>query len=65
MQVKIPAVYMRGGTSKAVFFHENQLPEDPEVRDRVILAAYGSPDPNQRQIDGMGGAVSTTRRSLL
>jgi hypothetical protein len=62
MQVRIPAVYMRGGTSKAVFFHENHLPKDPEVRDRVILAAYGSPDPNRRQIDGMGGAVSTTSK---
>ncbi len=65
MQVKIPAVYMRGGTSKAVFFHKNQLPEDPEVRDRVILAAYGSPDPNRRQIDGMGGAVSTTSKVAI
>ena len=65
MQVKIPAVYMRGGTSKAVFFHKNQLPEDPEVRDRVILAAYGSPDPNQRQIDGMGGAVSSTSKVAI
>ena len=62
MQVRIPAVYMRGGTSKAVFFHENHLPKDPEIRDRVILAAYGSPDPNRRQIDGMGGAVSTTSK---
>jgi len=62
MQKRIPAVYMRGGTSKAVFFHENHLPKDPEIRDRVILAAYGSPDPNRRQIDGMGGAVSTTSK---
>jgi 2-methylaconitate cis-trans-isomerase PrpF len=65
MQVRIPAVYMRGGTSKAVFFHENHLPVDPEVRDRVILAAYGSPDPNRRQIDGMGGAVSTTSKLAI
>jgi 2-methylaconitate cis-trans-isomerase PrpF len=65
MQVRIPAVYMRGGTSKAVFFHENHLPKDPEIRDRVILAAYGSPDPNRRQIDGMGGAVSTTSKVAI
>ena len=37
MQKRIPAVFMRGGTSKAVFFHENHLPKDPHVRDRVIL----------------------------
>jgi len=65
MQVRIPAVYMRGGTSKAVFFHENHLPRKPEVRDRVIQAAYGSPDPNRRQIDGMGGAVSTTSKVAI
>jgi 2-methylaconitate cis-trans-isomerase PrpF len=65
MQVRIPAVYMRGGTSKAVFFHENHLPKKPVVRDRVIQAAYGSPDPNRRQIDGMGGAVSTTSKVAI
>ena len=65
MQVRIPAVYMRGGTSKAVFFRENHLPKDPEMRDRVVMAAYGSPDPNRRQIDGMGGAVSTTSKVAI
>jgi len=55
MQVRIPAVYMRGGTSKAVFFNENHLPKDREIGDRVIMATFGSPDPNRRQIDGMGG----------
>jgi 2-methylaconitate cis-trans-isomerase PrpF len=65
MQTRIPAVYMRGGTSKAVFFHENHLPRDLEVRDRVILAAYGSPDPNKRQIDGMGGSVSVTSKLAI
>jgi 2-methylaconitate cis-trans-isomerase PrpF len=65
MQERIPAVYMRGGTSKAVFFHENHLPRDPEIRDRVILAAYGSPDPNRRQIDGMGGAFSHTSKVAI
>lgn len=65
MQVKIPAVFMRGGTSKAVFFRDNHLPQDPEIRDQVILAAYGSPDLNRRQIDGMGGAVSTTSKVCI
>lgn len=45
MQVRIPAVYMRGGTSKGLFFHKDHLPVDPTLSDRVILAAYGSPDP--------------------
>ena len=62
MQTKIRTVYMRGGTSKALFFHENHLPKDLDTRNRVILAAYGSPDPNRRQIDGIGGAVSTTSK---
>ena len=65
MQKKIQAVYMRGGTSKAVFFHDNHLPKDRKIRDRVIQAAYGSPDPNRRQIDGMGGAVSTTSKVAI
>lgn len=65
MQVRITAVYMRGGSSKAVFFMEKDIPSDPESRDRVILAAFGSPDPNARQIDGMGGAVSTTSKVAI
>ena len=65
MQKKIPAVYMRGGTSKALFFHKNHLPADPAVQQRVILAAFGSPDPDRRQIDGMGGAVSTTSKVAI
>ena len=65
MQIKIPAVYMRGGTSKGVIFHKNHLPDDPEIRDRIILAAYGSPDPNLRQIDGVGGAVSVTSKVAI
>jgi len=65
MQVRIPTVLMRGGTSKGLFFHRNHLPKDPETRDRVILAAYGSPDPNRRQIDGIGGAVSVTSKVAI
>ena len=57
---KIPCVYMRGGTSKAVFFHDEDLPKDVNERDRVILSAFGSPD--RRQIDGMGGANTSTSK---
>jgi hypothetical protein len=53
---------MRGGTSKGLFFHERDLPAAPDDRDRVILAAYGSPDPYRRQIDGVGGALSVTSK---
>jgi 2-methylaconitate cis-trans-isomerase PrpF len=65
MQKRLPAVYMRGGTSKAVFFHDNHLPQGPAIRDRVILAAFGSPDPNRRQVDGMGGAISSTSKVAI
>jgi 2-methylaconitate cis-trans-isomerase PrpF len=65
MQNRIPAVLMRGGTSKGLFFHADHLPSDPKVRDAMILAAYGSPDPNRRQIDGIGGAVSTTSKVAI
>jgi len=58
-------VLMRGGTSKALFFKENHLPTDPEARNRVILAAYGSPDPDRRQTDGIGGATSTTSKVAI
>ena len=57
---KIPCVYMRGGTSKAVFFHDEDLPKDVAERDKVILSAFGSPD--RRQIDGMGGANTSTSK---
>ena len=60
--MRVPAVVMRGGTSKALFFHSRDLPSDPATRDAFILAAYGSPDPYRRQIDGMGGATSTTSK---
>lgn len=60
--MRVPAVFMRGGTSKALFFHEADLPQDPHVRDQFILAAYGSPDPFRRQIDGVGGAASSTSK---
>ena len=65
MQRSIPAVLMRGGTSKGLFFHEHHLPAEASIRDQVILAAYGSPDPNRRQIDGVGGAASTSSKVAI
>lgn len=65
MQRSIPAVLMRGGTSKGFFFHEHHLPAEASIRDQVILAAYGSPDPNRRQVDGVGGAASTSSKVAI
>ena len=65
MQRKIRTVFMRGGTSRALFFREEDLPSDPEVRAQVILAAYGSPDPYGRQINGIGGATSVTSKVAI
>ena len=65
MQVRIPAVLMRGGTSKGLFFHANHLPAEAAVRDRMILAAYGSPDPYRRQMDGVGGATSVSSKTAV
>jgi len=58
-QLKIPAVFMRGGTSNAVVFHARDLPADRRLWDEIFLAAIGSPDPYGRQLDGMGGGVSS------
>ena len=63
MQVAIPAVLMRGGTSKGLYFNRADLPVEPATRDRVLLAAMGSPDP--RQIDGAGGANSLTSKVAI
>ena len=64
-QRKIPAVYMRGGTSKGVFFHADALPAAPAERDRLLLRVIGSPDPYGKQIDGMGGATSSTSKVVI
>src|SRR5262245_24221330 len=64
-QIRIPAVYMRGGTSKGVFFRGDALPADPARRDRMLLRVIGSPDPYGKQIDGMGGATSSTSKVVL
>ena len=68
-QIKIPATYMRGGTSKGVFFNLTELPEAAQVpgpaRDNLILRVIGSPDPYGKQTDGMGGATSSTSKSVI
>lgn len=68
-QIKIPATYMRGGTSKGVFFKRDDLPEAAQVagkiRDQVLLRVIGSPDPYAKQIDGMGGATSSTSKTVI
>ena len=56
-------VIMRGGTSKGVYFHENELPKDPELRDKIILDVFGSPD--VREIDGLGGADVLTSKVCI
>jgi 2-methylaconitate cis-trans-isomerase PrpF len=58
-QLKIPAVFMRGGTSNAIVFHQRDLPADHAQWDEIFLAAIGSPDPYGRQLDGMGGGISS------
>src|ERR1700709_2260924 len=68
-QTKIPATYMRGGTSKGVFFSLNDLPESARTpgpaRDRLLMRVIGSPDPYGKQIDGMGAATSSTSKTVL
>ena len=58
-QKKFPAVFMRGGTSKAIMFHARDLPAERAEWDAIFLSAMGSPDPYGRQLDGMGGGVSS------
>ena len=68
-QLRIPAVYMRGGTSKCVFFRLQDLPEAAQVpgpaRDALLLRVIGSPDPYGKQTDGMGGATSSTSKTVI
>lgn len=64
-QLRIPTLYMRGGTSKGVFFLASDLPADPAQRDRLLLRVIGSPDPYGKHIDGMGGATSSTSKVVL
>ncbi|RBI65662.1 2-methylaconitate cis-trans isomerase PrpF [Vreelandella sulfidaeris] len=68
-QIKIPATYMRGGTSKGVFFKLSDLPEAAQqpgsARDKLLLRVIGSPDPYEKQIDGMGAATSSTSKTVI
>jgi probable AcnD-accessory protein PrpF len=68
-QLKVPATYMRGGTSKGVFFRLHDLPPAARApgpaRDRFLLRVIGSPDPYAKQIDGMGGATSSTSKTVI
>jgi len=68
-QIKVPATYMRGGTSKGVFFNLSDLPEKAqragEARDNLLLRVVGSPDPYGKQTDGMGGATSSTSKVVI
>jgi 2-methylaconitate isomerase len=68
-QIRIPATYIRGGTSKGVFFRLQDLPEAAQVpgaaRDALLLRVIGSPDPYGKQIDGMGGATSSTSKTVI
>jgi probable AcnD-accessory protein PrpF len=68
-QIKIPATYIRGGTSKGVFFKLDDLPDVAQVpgeaRDSILLRVIGSPDPYGKQTDGMGGATSSTSKTVI
>ena len=68
-QIRIPATYMRGGTSKGVFFRLDDLPEAAQVpgtaRDNLLLRVIGSPDPYGKHTDGMGGATSSTSKTVI
>lgn len=68
-QIRVPATYMRGGTSKGVFFRLQDLPEAAQMpgaaRDALLLRVIGSPDPYGKQIDGMGGATSSTSKTVI
>ena len=68
-QIRIPATYMRGGTSKGAFFKLTDLPPSAQVpgaaRDALLLRVIGSPDPYGKQIDGMGNGTSSTSKSVI
>ena len=67
--LSVPATFMRGGTSKGVFFNLEDLPEKAQEpgpwRDLFLQRVIGSPDPYQKQIDGMGGATSSTSKVVI
>lgn len=64
-QKRLPAVWMRGGTSKGLFFNKKDVPSDFAALEKTLLAAIGSPDPYKRQLNGMGGATSSTSKIVI
>jgi len=64
-QQAIPATFMRGGTSRGLMLLESDLPRDIAAQDRILLAGMGSPDPNGRQLDGMGGGLSSLSKACI
>ena len=64
-QAFIPAIFMRGGSSKGVFFHARDLPVDRAAQDAIFLSVLGSPDPYGRQLDGMGGGISSLSKAVI
>lgn len=64
-ETSVPAVFARGGTSKGLFFRAEDLPADRAARDRIFLSALGSPDPHGRQLDGMGGGLSSLSKAAV
>jgi 2-methylaconitate cis-trans-isomerase PrpF len=64
-QAFIPAIFMRGGSSKGVFFHARDLPAERAARDAIFLSVLGSPDPYGRQLDGMGGGISSLSKAVI
>src|SRR6266508_2852635 len=64
-QARVRAVYMRGGTSRCLVFHERDLPPAGVERDYILLAALGSPDPYGRQLDGLGGGISSLSKACI
>ena len=64
-QRRIPAIYMRGGTSRCLVFHAKDLPHPGPARDRILLAALGSPDPYGRQLNGLGGGISSLSKACI
>ena len=64
-QIGVPGVFMRGGTSKGVFFHARDLPAEVTARDDIFRVALGSPDPYVRQLDGLGGGISSLSKAVV
>jgi 2-methylaconitate cis-trans-isomerase PrpF len=64
-QAFIPAIFMRGGSSKGVFFHARDLPLDRAKQEAIFLSVLGSPDPYGRQLDGMGGGISSLSKAVI